>query len=80
VPDGIVFPILSAISCFVRQVNGRWAIDVPKSFPWEALFQQAYIQETTTTANNPQTMGKDVDCYISLHGLIEMYFAATKKG
>ena len=26
-------------------------------------------------ANNPQTMGKRADCYIALHGSIDMYFA-----
>lgn len=79
VPDGIVFPLLSATSRFVRQVGDKWTIDVPKTFPWRTLFQQAYIQETTTASNNPQTMGKDADCYIALHGAIEMYFAATTK-
>jgi hypothetical protein len=78
VPDGIVFPILNAISRFVRRVNGGGRLMCISHFLGKRC-QQAYIQETTTAANNPQTMGKDVDCYISLHGLIEMYFAATKK-
>lgn len=78
VPDGIVFPILSAISRFAKKVNGQWKIAVPKNFPWPTLFQQAYTQETTTAANNPQTMGKDADCYIALHGAIEMYFAVMQ--
>jgi len=51
---------------------------VPKNFPWPTLFQQAYTQETTTAANNPQIMGKDADCYIALHGAIEMYFAVMQ--
>jgi len=78
VPDGIVFPLLSALSRFVRKERGRWKICVPKGFPWETLFRQAYIQETTTAANNPQTMGKDADCYTALHGAIDMYFAVTQ--
>ena len=78
VPDGIVFPILSALSRFVRKDRGRWRIAVPKGFPWETLFRQAYIQETTTAANNPQTMGKDADCYTALHGAIDMYFAVMQ--
>ncbi len=80
VPDGIVFPILSAISRFVKEVNGHWKIAVPKTFPWDTLFQQAYTQQTTTAANNPQTMGKKADCYIALRGQIEMYFAAAGSG
>jgi len=80
VPDGIVFPMLSALSRFVRQVKGSWKIDVPKTFPWNTLFAQARIQETTTAGNNPQTMGKHADCYIALHGAIEMYFAVMDQG
>jgi hypothetical protein len=79
VPDGIVFPMLSALSRFVRKVKGSWKIDVPKTFPWPTLFEQARIQETTTASNNPQTMGKDADCYIALHGAIEMYFAVIEQ-
>jgi hypothetical protein len=30
----------------------------------------------TTANHNPQSMGKDTDCYIALHGVMEMYFAA----
>jgi hypothetical protein len=79
VPDGIVFPMLSALSRFVRVVKGTWRIDVPKNFPWNTLFEQARIQETTTASNNPQTMGKDADCYIALHGAIDMYFAVMNQ-
>lgn len=79
VPDGILFPILSALSRFVRQVRGVWKLEIPKNFPWQTLFNQAKIQATTTAAHNPQTMGKDADCYIALHGAIEMYFAVTSQ-
>jgi hypothetical protein len=75
VPDGIVFPMLSALSRFVRKTKHGWLLDIPKNFPWKALFDQAYIQETTTAHHNPQTMGKSADCYIALHGSIDMFFA-----
>jgi len=75
VPDGIVFPMLSALSRFVTQTVSGWKIEVPKTFPWRTLFDQARIQETTTAHNNPQTMGKDADCYVALHGAIDMFFA-----
>ena len=78
VPDGIVFPMLSALGRFVRKVNGQWKIAIPRGFPWETLFRGAYIQETTTAAFNPQTMGKMADCYIALHGAIDMYFAVME--
>jgi AIPR protein len=75
VPDGIVFPMLSALSRFVRETSKGWKLDIPKNFPWKALFDQAYIQETTTAGFNPQTMGKSADCYVALHGSIDMFFA-----
>jgi AIPR protein len=77
VPDGIVFPMLSALSRFVRRSRSGWRLDIPKSFPWKALFNQAIAQFKTTAAHNPQSMGKNADCYVALHGAIDMYFAVT---
>ena len=77
VPDGIVFPILSALSRFIRHTKGGWKLDVPKGFPWKALYDQARIQETTTAHHDPQTMGKRADCYVALRGAIDMYFAVS---
>lgn len=75
VPDGIVFPMLSAMSRFAKEHNGRWRIAIPAKFPWPTFFQAAILQETGPAGNNPQTMGKKADCYIALHGSIDMYFA-----
>jgi hypothetical protein len=77
VPDGIVFPMLSAMSRFAHEQKGRWQLKIPPKFPWATFFQAAMTQETTTAGNNPQTMGKKADCYIALHGSIDMYFAMT---
>jgi AIPR protein len=77
VPDGIVFPMLSAISRFMKQTNGKWKLAVPARFPWPTLFEQAITQETSTAHNDPQAMGKHADCYIALHGQIEMFFAVV---
>jgi hypothetical protein len=78
VPDGIVFPMLSALSRFVGERDGRWRLEIPARFPWPTFFQAATLQETSpTAANNPNTMGKKADCYIALHGSIDMYFAMT---
>ncbi len=77
VPDGIVFPMLSAISRFMKQTNGKWKLAVPARFPWPTLFEQAITQETSTAHNDPQAMGKHAECYIALHGQIEMFFAVV---
>jgi hypothetical protein len=75
VPDGIVFPMLSALSRFMRLKNGHWLLDIPEQFPWSVFFNQAMQQETGPAANNPNTMGKKADCYIALHGALEMFLA-----
>lgn len=77
VPDGIAFPMLSAMSRFAHEQKGRWQVKIPPKFPWQTFFQAAMTQETTTAGNNPQTMGKKADCYIALHGSIDMYFAMS---
>jgi hypothetical protein len=70
--------MMSALSRFVDTRRGRPALGVPTRFPWSALFSQAEMLFKTTASSNPQTMGKDTDCYVALHGVIEMYFAATR--
>lgn len=75
VPDGIVFPMLSALSRFMHQQKGHWRLAIPQNFPWNTFFQAAILQETGAAKNNPQSMGKNADCYIALHGSIDMYFA-----
>jgi hypothetical protein len=75
VPDGIVFPMLSALSRFMEEHKGHWRLAIPPKFPWQTFYQAAILQETGSGGNNPQTMGKKADCYIALHGSIDMYFA-----
>jgi hypothetical protein len=75
VPDGIVFPMLSALSNFVKPVRSGWKLDVPGTFPWTALYDHAMVLFKSTAGHNPNTMGKQSDCYIALHGLCNMYFA-----
>jgi hypothetical protein len=77
VPDGIVFPMLSALSRFMTRENGHWQLAIPQKFPWEAFCRIAMAQETSAAGNNPQTMGKKADCYVALHGAMEMFFSTT---
>jgi hypothetical protein len=79
VPDGIVFPMLSALSRFMSFTGSGWHLDIPRKFPWQVFFQQAMLQETNAARHNPQTMGKMAECYIALHGAIEMFFSVTSK-
>lgn len=79
VPDGIVFPMMSALSRFVAVHRGRWQLRIPGKFPWNTLFAQAELLFKNTAHHNPQSMGKDTDCYIALDGAMDMYFAATRE-
>jgi hypothetical protein len=79
VPDGIVFPILSALSRFLVHSKGGWKLDIPKTFPWTTLFHNAAVLFKDTADHNPNTMGKHAGCYISLHGLLEMFFAMSAR-
>jgi hypothetical protein len=66
VPDGILFPILSAFSAFVDRSGGKWEINIPDVFDENELIDaagQAYIEIAT---RNPQTMGKSKACYSTL--------------
>ena len=73
VPDGIVFPMLSALSSFVVREKQNWALKVPTSFPWDGLFEHACVLFKNVADHNPNTMGKQADCYIALHGLVNMF-------
>jgi AIPR protein len=79
VPDGIVFPMLSALSRFVSFKKNEWKLDIPKNFPWNTLFQNARVLFKDTADHNPNTMGKHAGCYISLHGLFDMFFAMSER-
>ena len=79
VPDGLVFPMLSALARFAtRRPRGSWQLEIPKSFPWGTLFEMARLHVTSTAAHNPNAMGKDADIYMALRGAIDMYFAVVQ--
>jgi AIPR protein len=77
VPDGIVFPILSALGKLaVKTPKGRWEFKIPSDFDLvEDLCKQA---KTTYTVpgpgqSNPNVMGKEIACYLNLHALVDAY-------
>ena len=77
VPDGIVFPILSALRGFVEDGKRGWNLQIPLHFPMKTLLENARVVEVQTAKGNPQSMGKSADCYITLAGTVDMFFAAT---
>jgi AIPR protein len=72
-PDGIIFPILSAFSAFVDRSDNKWEITIPDVFDETELVEaaaQAYIE---IAGRNPQTMGKTKACYSTLLRLTSIY-------
>lgn len=73
VPDGIVFPILAALSAFASEVKGKWKISVPSGFSDAELIRAAVTTYKEIAAHNPQTMGKSRACYSSLYQITSIY-------
>ena len=82
VPDGIVFPILSAMSVFVTsrrrmQVLNKpldyWAIRPVPLFDEQELVDAAAQVYMEIADHNPQTMGKNKACYSALQRITAIY-------
>jgi hypothetical protein len=66
VPDGILFPILSAFSAFVEHRDQKWEINIPDVFDENELIGAAEQVYMEIASRNPQTMGKSRACYSTL--------------
>lgn len=74
VPDGIVFPILSALSVFVRNSRKRvWIIQPVDRFDEQELIEVAAQVYMEIADHNPQTMGKSKACYSALQRITAIY-------
>jgi hypothetical protein len=76
VPAGIVFPILSALGKLVKKLpDGHWKLDIPAEFDIDDLCKQAKATYTIPGPgqSNPQTMGKELACYLNLHAIVDAY-------
>jgi hypothetical protein len=73
VPDGMVFPMIAALSAFMKKENGKWIYSPPKSFTDGDLIQAAISQYKETAGSNPGTMGKTHSVYSSLFQLTSIF-------
>jgi hypothetical protein len=83
VPDGIVFPILSAMSMFVKRCRRRllkpqrdlvyWAMRPVAQFDEQELIDAAAQVYMEIADHNPQTMGKSKACYSALQRITAIY-------
>jgi hypothetical protein len=73
VPDGIVFPILSAYSVFVVKASGGWEIKPPRIFSEGEFIKSVKTVYTVMGAHNPMTMGRSKACYSALYEMTSIY-------
>lgn len=70
--DGLVFPMVAALSLFVKRVNGHWALVKPGVFKDEDLIDAAVEQFREGCDSNPIIMGRSAGAYQSLMLLSKM--------
>jgi len=76
VPDGIVFPILVALSEFVSRNDLRrtpWTLRSSRRFDEQELIDAAAQVYQEIADHNPQTMGKNKACYSALQRITAIY-------
>jgi hypothetical protein len=79
ISDGIVFPILSALSRFVKQNKaGHWRISYPKVFTDEDMLIAARRQ-LSSCGGRPMLMGRSGQAYEALMTLTEMAVRYSEK-
>lgn len=74
VPDGMIFPVLAALSAFVRKADdGRWTYAPPERFHDADIIKAAKAQYMNTAGSNPWNMGKSRAVYSSLFQITNIY-------
>jgi hypothetical protein len=64
--DGLVFPMVSALSLFVKKTDGHWSLIKPSVFKDEDLVDAAVEQFREGCDSNPVLMGRSAGAYQSL--------------
>lgn len=80
VPDGIVFPILAALSQFVvMKTKGNWKLEQPKELTDSELIQAAKRAYQEIAKSKPEIMGKTKPCYSALEQITSIYKKLLQK-
>lgn len=66
IADGLVFPMVSALSLFVHKRNGIWSLEKPPVFRDEMLIEAAVEQFREACNSDPVVMGRSAGAYQSL--------------
>ena len=80
VADGVIFPILSAMSQFVvlNPKTGRWTLKVPAFFEDEEMIEAAR-EQLSGHDGNPMLMGRDAAVYETLALIPKMVIRLAKR-
>jgi hypothetical protein len=73
VQDGMVFPILAALSAFVVKLPNGWEIRPPADFDDKDLIETAISAYKDIAHHNPWNMGKDPGCYAMCYRITALY-------
>jgi len=73
VPDGIIFPIIAALSAFAVKTKQGWSIKYPKLFNDAELIQTAKSAYMEIARSNPNKMGKTKACYSACYQITSIY-------
>lgn len=72
VADGIVFPILAALSLFVKKEKGHWVLQKPRIFRDEMMIDAAVSQLRVSCSGKVFLMGRQPGVYESLRLIPKM--------
>ncbi len=79
VADGVIFPIISAMSYFVNdEKNGRWRLQIPKIFDENEMLDAARDQ-LSAHDGNPMLMGRNAAVYEALSLLPKMVLRVSNR-
>lgn len=73
VPDGVIFPILAALSMFIEKVEGKWQLHIPKIFEAQDLVNAAASAYKDVANHKPYVMGRSKASYSSLIQVTSIY-------
>jgi hypothetical protein len=73
VPDGIIFPIIAALSAFAVKTKQGWIVKYPKLFNDAELIQTAKAAYMEIARSNPNKMGKTKACYSACYQITNIY-------
>lgn len=73
VPDGVVFPIIVALSVFIKKTKKGWKLAIPKELDDQQIILSAKTALMEIASSNPNFMGKSKPCYSQVKQITSLY-------